>query len=182
MSSKNKRGGNKRRGEHGESASSPATPPAEGVAATEPRRRLTIPERLVAKSNNIHALVKDVLDMLSFYGSSPDVVSSTQSLLVEADSWRGKIQELVAGGWQPTLKADLKELAEGDKIAVTAESKSLYEYIPAGVLLAVGKIERSANNRIKRVMLCDERVFGEGVSEGSPTAFGWAQLSHIERR
>lgn len=179
-----KKNGKKRNGERGASSNSSedSSASSSSSAPAEPRRRLTIPERFVAKSQHIHERVKDLLEMSTYYGAPQDVIASVQNLLVEADAARGKIQELIAGGWEPAVKADLKELAEGDKISITDESKSLYEYIPAGTNLAVGKIERSANNRIRRVLLIDERVFGEGVPEGVTSAFGWAQLSHIERR
>lgn len=150
-----------------------------GEPTPKTRKKLTVPERLVAKSNNIHELVKDILMMATFYGAGPEILSATHNLLVEADVWRNRIKTLVDEGWQPVVKGKLKDLVEGDKIGINAESKELYNFIPEDVRLEVGQIVRSENGRIQRVLLLDEQSLG---STSSHRAYGWAQLSHIERR
>jgi hypothetical protein len=184
MSKKNGKSRGRRETSTGEATHEPAPQSeAAAAAATTPRKRLTVPERLASKSSNIYELVKDVAAMATFYGAGPEIVAATQNLLVEVDSWRGKVKEIVDGGWQPVVRGELKDLTEGDKISVAKEAKELYSYIPEGVSLAVGKIERSENGRIRRILLADERLLGDVVlPDGALAAYGWAQLSHLERR
>jgi len=160
-----------------------SAPQTNGGDEKAPRKKLTVPERLVAKAQIAYDVVDDLVKMTSFHGAPQEIVDATKNLLVEIDIWRGTVKELVAGGWQPVAKGEMKDLATGDKIKIKDTAKDLYSYISEGTLLAVDKIDRSENGRIKRLLLVDERSFGEtGVPAGSPTAFGWALLAHIERR
>ncbi len=161
----------------------PTTAPPDGGATTsEPRKRLTVPERLVAKSRHVRDSILDLHKMATFYGVPDEIVKATSNLLADADAWVGSVKEVVDGGWQPAVKSDLKELIPGDKIAINNEALASYAYIPSNVRLVAGTIERSSNGRIKRVLLLDERHSAEGIPEGAPSAYGWAQLSHLERR
>lgn len=158
-----------------------APQPIEGAPVTH-RKKLTVPERLIAKSSNAHELVKSVANMTAFYGAGSEIVAATQNLLVEIDIWRGSIKTLVDEGWQPVVKGKLKDLEVGDKISIAKDSKDLYPFIPVEARLVVGKIERSKNNRIRSILLIDERSLGDCIPEGISAAYGWAQLSHIDRR
>jgi len=157
------------------SEATPTTPAA-------PRVRRTIPERLEAKASWAHDTIKEVLKMVSFYGATPEIISHTQQVLVEVDVWRGKVSELVGAGWEPAIKGALKEIALGDKIAIAGDFQKAYSFIPSEVKLIVADIERSENFRVKRILLAEEREVVEGVPSGARSVFGWALLSHIERR
>jgi len=184
MSKKNNK--NRDRKTTTEAASSTSTQASSsdgGGSASVPRKRLTVPERLVAKAEHAYAVIKDVSDMATFYGVPVEVLSSLKNFMVDADGWRGEVKALVEGGWQPVVRGELKDLSTGDKVSIKVDAQRSYAFIPEGTGLAVGEVERSENNRIKRVLLVDERQFDlEGVPAGTPAVFGWAQLSHLERR
>jgi hypothetical protein len=183
MSKNGKGKGRKSRPVEGADQPSDNSPAATPPANAAPRQRLTIPERLAAKSENVHERIKDVLKMATFYGISQELLVSLQQLLVDADACRGKVSEIIEAGWEPVSKANLKEISTGTKIAIAADFQKAYSFIPSDVKLAVAEIARSENGRVKRILLTDERVFDEGgAPSGAPSVFGWALLAHIERR
>jgi hypothetical protein len=161
---------------------SPETASPDKEVEKTPRKRLTVPERLLAKAGIARDAIETVLQMVAFYGAPSYISAKTQDIRVDAESWLAGIRKCVEGDWQPVVKGVMKDLNIGDQVAVTKDAADLYSYIPADVVLAAGKIERSENGRLKRILLNDVRVFGEGCPEGQPSVFGWALVSHLERR
>jgi len=159
-----------------------ASTATDDAAPRAPRQKLTVPEKLLAKATAIYKMVEDVHRMATFYGLPGHELGQMKDFLTTTSYWQGNVKSLVEGGWQPVVKGPLKDLVAGDKIAIKAEARKAYAYIPETVALAVGDVERSANQKIKRVLLSDERAFGEGVPAGQPSAFGWVPLAHLERR
>jgi hypothetical protein len=146
------------------------------------RKRLTVPERILAKASIARETIGAVQQMIAFHGAPTDLIAKTLAIHVDVASWLDVVRACVEGGWQPAVKGVMKDLNVGDQVAVAKDAADLYSYIPDGVVLAAGKIERSENGRIKRILLNDVRVFGEGCPEGQPSVFGWALVSHLERR
>jgi len=166
----------KSRGHRDESASeTTASPPAEKA----PRKKLTVPERMLAKVQVAETAIKETSALVTFYRAplEPfdeifDSEYSPDRLLAYIEKFKEQIQLLIARGWQPAAKSSMKELQAGDSIAIATASAELYSYIPSDAALVAGRIERSENGRIKRILLTTV----DGLT------FGWAPVSHLERR
>jgi hypothetical protein len=155
---------------------------AGATQSTEPRKKLSVPERMMAKASNIHELTKDLLRLAQDRGAPDSAVSAMSSMVVEADTLCGQVRDLIASGWAPSEKKEMKDLATDNPIRIVEEHASMYSYIPEGTKLRAGQIVRSENGRIKSVQLRADLGEGEGAIEGEPRIYGWAQLSHITRR
>lgn len=158
-----------------------------GTTPADPRPKPTVPERLLAKASATYETAKDVLAVLLTRGAPDPVVRRAQDFLVEADSMRGAVRELVESGWQPSEKREMKDLQVGDALALAESARTRYSFIPEGTKLVAGDIQRAANSRIKAVLLRenlpeDERVdLARPLDVREPRVFGWAQLSHLVR-
>lgn len=139
----------------------------------------SVADRLFDKASRAFDLAADALKLARGRGAPDDLVASMDVFMVDAGAWRDKLKELKDSGWQPPAKAEMKELQEGDAVAIAPDHRETYSFIDASAKLVAGKIELTKKGRPARVMLKRPA----SIDSSQPEQFyGWAPVAHLVRR
>lgn len=179
----------------GDSASSTSRRETDGGnSSSQPvvKKQKTEAERLRKKVEMAHAAIEDVLGRLVAGSAADKIVGLSRSLAESLAELRKEVVGLVDSGWQPAKRVPLKDLVEGDPITIVVKYHDMYGFIPGlaegTVKLVAGKIVRSSNGRIQRVLLSTKEQGVPGGMDGlgqqtyvPEKAYGYAPLAHLER-